>query len=70
MPTPLRERSAWKALEKHHAEIESRHLRDLFDEDPSRGERLTVEGVGLFRDYSKNRVTEETMGLLIQLAEE
>ena len=70
MPTPLRERSAWKALEKHHAEIESRHLRDLFAEDPSRGERLTVEGVGLYLDYSKNRVTDETMGLLIQLAEE
>ena len=70
MPTPLRERSAWKALEKHHAEIESRHLRDLFAEDPSRGERLTVEGVGLYLDYSKNRVTDETMSLLIQLAEE
>ena len=70
MPTPLRERSAWKALEKHHAEIESRHLRDLFAEDPSRGERLTVEGVGLYLDYSNNRVTDETMGLLIQLAEE
>ena len=70
MPAPLRERAAWKALEKHHAEIESRHLRDLFAEDPSRGERLTAEGVGLYLDYSKNRVTDETMSLLIQLAEE
>ena len=70
MPTPLRERAAWKALEKHHAEIESRHLRDLFAEDPSRGERLTAEGVGLYLDYSKNRVTDETLSLLIQLAEE
>ena len=71
MPTtPLRQRPAWKALEQHHEEIAGRHLRDLFAEDPGRGERLTAEGVGLYLDYSKNRVTDETMRLLVQLAEE
>jgi glucose-6-phosphate isomerase len=70
MPAPLRERAAWKALEKHHAEIESRHLRELFAEDAGRGERLTAEGVGLYLDYSKNRVTDETLSLLVELAEE
>jgi len=68
--TPLRERAAWKALDRHHAEIAPRHLRDLFAEDPGRGERLSVEAVGLYLDYSKNRVTDETMRLLVQLAEE
>ena len=71
MPTtPLRQRPAWKALEQHHHEIGQRHLRDLFAADPGRGERLTAEGVGLYLDYSKNRVTDETVGLLIQLAQE
>ena len=71
MPTtPLRQRPAWKALEQHHAEIAGRHLRDLFADDPGRGERLTAEAAGLYLDYSKNRVTDETMRLLIQLAEE
>ncbi|HUA29206.1 MAG TPA: glucose-6-phosphate isomerase [Streptosporangiaceae bacterium] len=71
MPTtPLRQRPAWKALEQHHEEIAGRHLRDLFAEDPGRGERLTAEGPGLYLDYSKNRVTEETMRLLVRLAEE
>jgi glucose-6-phosphate isomerase len=71
MPTvPLRQRPAWKALEQHHAEIAGRHLRELFDEDPGRGERLTAEAVGLYLDYSKNRVTDETIRLLIRLAEE
>ena len=55
-PTPLRAREALRALERHHAEIEGRHLRDLFADDPGRGERLTAEGAGLFLDYSKNRV--------------
>ena len=66
----LREREAWKALEKHHAEIGERHLRQLFADDPDRGERLVAEGAGLFLDYSKNRVTDETLKLLTQLADE
>ena len=71
MPTtPLRQRPAWKALEAHHHEIGQRHLRDLFAADPGRGERLTAEGVGLYLDYSKNRVTDETMRLLLELAQE
>ena len=69
MPS-LRERSAWKALESHHAEIGARHLRELFAEDPGRGERLVAEGAGLFLDYSKNRVTDETLRLLVELAGE
>jgi glucose-6-phosphate isomerase len=68
--TPLRERKAWQALERHHAEIAGRHLRDLFAEDEGRGERLTAEATGLYLDYSKNRVTDETMRLLIELAQE
>jgi glucose-6-phosphate isomerase len=67
---PLRDRKAWRALERHHAEIGDRHLRDLFEEDPGRGERLTAEAAGLYLDYSKNRVTDETLRLLIELAEE
>jgi glucose-6-phosphate isomerase len=70
MPTPLRERKAWQALERHYAEISGSHLRDLFAADPGRGERLTAEAVGIYLDYSKNRVTDETMALLIELAEE
>ena len=49
---PLRQRPAWKALEQHHAEIGARHLRELFAEDPGRGDRLTAEGAGLYLDYS------------------
>jgi glucose-6-phosphate isomerase len=71
MPTaPLRARPAWKALEQHYAEIAEVHLRQLFADDPGRGERLTAEAAGLYLDYSKNRVTDETMRLLVQLAEE
>jgi len=71
MPTiPLRERPAWKALEQHYSEIGGRHLRDLFAAEPGRGERLTAEAAGLYLDYSKNRVTDETLRLLIQLAQE
>jgi glucose-6-phosphate isomerase len=66
--TPLRELPAWKALEQHHAEIGGRHLRELFAEDPGRGERLTARAAGLYLDYSKNRVTDETMRLLVALA--
>ena len=68
--TPLRERAAWKALEQHHAAIRDLHLRDLFADDPARGERLAAEGAGLYLDYSKNRVTDETLRLLVELAEE
>jgi glucose-6-phosphate isomerase len=67
---PLRERPSWKALEKHHAEIGGRHLRDLFAEDPDRGERLRAEAAGLYLDYSKNRITDETLQLLFELARE
>jgi glucose-6-phosphate isomerase len=71
MPTtPLRERKAWQALERHHGEIAGRHLRELFAADPGRGERLTAEAVGIYLDYSKNRVTDETMRLLVELASE
>jgi glucose-6-phosphate isomerase len=67
---PLRGWEAWKALERHHAEIGERHLRDHFAEDPGRGDRLVAEGAGLFLDYSKNRITDETLKLLVQLADE
>jgi glucose-6-phosphate isomerase len=71
MPTaPLRQRSAWKALEQHYDEIAGVHLRELFADDPGRGERLSAEAAGLYLDYSKNRVTDETMQLLTRLAEE
>jgi glucose-6-phosphate isomerase len=66
----LRERPAWSALNKHFDEIAPRHLRELFDEDAGRGERLTAEGAGLFLDYSKNRITDETVSLLLALAEQ
>ncbi len=67
---PLRRRPAWAALERHHAQVADRHLRDLFAEDPSRGERLVAEAAGLYLDYSKNRITDETVALLARLAEE
>jgi glucose-6-phosphate isomerase len=67
---PLPERKAWQALKRHYDEIAGQHLRDLFAEDPGRGERLTAEAAGLYLDYSKNRVTDETMRLLVALAEE
>ena len=67
---PLTERRAWKALTAHHKKVKELHLRDLFAEDPKRGERMTAEAVGLFLDYSKNRVNDETIKLLLQLAEE
>ena len=70
MTTPLRERPAWKALERHQREIDGLHLRQLFASDPARAERFTLEAAGLTLDYSKNRITAETMRLLVQLAEE
>jgi glucose-6-phosphate isomerase len=66
----LRQLPAWKALSEHHREIEGTHLRELFASDGERGERLTAEGAGLFLDYSKNRVTDETLTLLVELAEQ
>jgi glucose-6-phosphate isomerase len=68
--TPALERKAWQALKRHHAEIAGQHLRELFAADPARGERLTAEAAGLYLDYSKNRVTDETMRLLVELAVE
>jgi glucose-6-phosphate isomerase len=68
--TPLEGRPAWKALHKHYEEIRDLQLRDLFASDSTRGERLAAEGAGLYLDYSKNRVTDETLGLLLQLAKE
>jgi glucose-6-phosphate isomerase len=65
----LSERPAWKALQAHYNQIHSRHLRTLFAEDPKRGERLVVEAAGLYFDYSKHRVTDETLRLLLALAE-
>ena len=67
---PLTDRLAWKALQAHQTEIKELHLRKLFADDPRRGERMTAEAVGLFLDYSKNRVTDETVKLLVKLAEE
>ena len=67
---PLTKRKAWKALQTHHSKVGELHLRQLFAEDPKRGERMTAEAAGLFLDYSKNRITDQTLELLIQLAEE
>jgi glucose-6-phosphate isomerase len=61
---------AWKALEAHHQKVREIHLRKLFGEDPKRGERMAIEAIGLYLDYSKNRITDETLKLLLQLAEE
>ena len=66
----LRESPAFAALEAHHAEIAPRHLRELFASDPDRGTRLTAEAAGLYLDYSKHRVTDETVALLVALAED
>src|ERR1700694_4825352 len=66
----LTERPAWKALQAHYNQIHNRHLRTLFSEEKNRGERLTVEAAGLYFDYSKHRVTDETMRLLLALADE
>jgi len=67
---PLPERAAWKALAEHSQRIKKLHLRELFVQDTKRGERLTAEPCGLFLDYSKNRITGETLKLLVELAEE
>ena len=70
MSKNLTHRTSWKALQDHCGNIGKRHLRELFDEDKTRGERLTLEAVGLYLDYSKNRVTDKTLRLLVELAED
>jgi glucose-6-phosphate isomerase len=67
---PLVTRSSWKALERHHQEVRNLHLKSLFAADPDRGKRMTAEAAGLFLDYSKNRVTDQTLDLLVELARE
>jgi glucose-6-phosphate isomerase len=69
-PTRLTARPAWRALGEHHARVRDTELRELFASDPQRGERLTLEAEGVYLDYSKNRVTDETLRLLVQLAGE
>ena len=68
--SPLRKRPGWIALEAHHQAMKGVHLRRLFAADPKRGERLAVEGAGVYLDYSKNRINDETIGLLLELAQE
>lgn len=67
---PVNERAAWRQLEAHAAAVRSLHLRSLFDNDPGRGERMSASAADIYLDYSKNRVTDETMGLLVELARE
>jgi len=67
---PATKRSAWSALASHYNKTSKLHLRQLFADDPKRGQRMTIEAVGLYLDYSKNRVTDDTLKLLLQLAEE
>jgi glucose-6-phosphate isomerase len=67
---PLIERPAWAALQAHHKRVAPLHLRKLFADDPDRGERLTLEAAGIYLDYSRNRITNETLSLLVQLADE
>jgi glucose-6-phosphate isomerase len=67
---PLADRPSWKALRAHHKRIQKLHLRKLFAADPKRGERLTIEAAGLYLDYSKNRITDQTLKLLVRLAKE
>src|SRR5689334_16575363 len=67
---PLTQRNAWKELETHRETIKEVHLRKLFADDPKRGLRLNLEAAGLFFDYSKNRVSDDTLKILLQLADE
>src|SRR2546425_5906462 len=69
-PHPVIERPAWKTLVAHHEKVRELHLRRLFADDPGRGERLTAEAVGVFLEYSKNRITDKTLTLLLQLADQ
>src|ERR1700752_184126 len=66
----LTKRKAWNALKVHYKKVGERHLRQLFEDDPKRAEKFTVEAVGIYFDYSKNRITEKTLRLLLELAEE
>src|SRR5260370_26182290 len=66
----LTARPAWKALEAHYRKVGDLHLRELFANDPTRGERMTAEAGGIYLDYSKNRITDETLKLLVPLGEE
>src|SRR4051794_26153644 len=66
---PITETPEWRALDAHYAALRDVHLRDLFAEDPTRGERLTVDAGGIYLDYSKNRLTDETLRLLVALAQ-
>ena len=68
--SPLRSRPAWALLEQHYQKLKRVHLRQLFAADHGRGERLTSEAAGVYLDYSKNRITDETLQLLLQLAQE
>lgn len=68
--TKLTERPAWQALQNHYEQIKGLHLRQLFGDDPNRGARFAIESLGIYFDYSKHRITDETVRLLIQLAEE
>src|SRR5947208_6412102 len=68
-PTPLTQRPDWKTLEAHYQNIRDQHLRTLFADDPNRGERFALEAIGIYLDYSKNHVTDETIQLLLELAE-
>jgi glucose-6-phosphate isomerase len=69
-PPSLTDRPAWQALEAEYQRVSKLHLRDLFAEDPQRGERMVVEALGIYFDYSKNRITDKTLSLLLQLAQE
>src|SRR3990172_1359330 len=69
-PISLTDRPAWQALQAHYQQIKDAHLRDLFRDDPDRGRRLSLKGGGLYMDYSKHHITDETLGLLIDLARE
>jgi len=68
--SPLRQRPAWSALEVHQKSIAALSMKELFAQDPGRGERMATEAAGIYLDYSKNRVTEETLRLLLDLAEQ
>ena len=69
-PLPLTQRTSWKTLQKHYQELKGLHLRDLFAQDPQRGKTLSVEALGIYLDYSKNRITQQTLKHLFELAEE
>ncbi|WP_068819611.1 hypothetical protein [Phormidesmis priestleyi] len=67
---PLTQRRAWQALAAHYPKVQALHLRQLFADDPTRGERLSLEAIGIYFDYAKHRITDETLALLLQLAAE